>query len=113
LALALAILGTYALLAYEVSIREREIGIRLALGSTRSAIVSLLVRQEVGWIGGGIVLGLFGAVLVAYLLRAEFFHARAASMPVLISSSLLLVLPALAAVATRTERDFTARVKAL
>src|SRR5208282_1128082 len=37
LALGLATLGTYALLAYEVSLREREIGIRLALGSQRSA----------------------------------------------------------------------------
>ena len=40
LALFLAILGTYGLLAYEVSLREKEIGIRLALGSSREAIVN-------------------------------------------------------------------------
>ena len=99
LALGLAILGTYGLLAYEVSTREREIGIRLALGSSRSAVVSLLVRQESLWIGGGMALGLAGAMVMGFLLRAQFFQARAASVPVLIASSILLALPALAAVA--------------
>src|SRR6185437_13936930 len=83
LALALAIFGTYALLAYEVSTREREIGIRLALGSSRSSIVSLLIRQESPWIGTGMTAGFLGAMLVGFLLRAEFYHAQAASVPVL------------------------------
>ena len=50
--------GTYALLAYEVSLREREIGIRLALGSRRSAILAVLIRQEARWIGAGLATGL-------------------------------------------------------
>lgn len=99
LALSLAIFGTYALLAYEVSMREREIGIRLALGSSRSGIVSLLLRQESPWIGAGMALGFCSAVLVGFLLRAEFYHAQAASLPVLISSFVLLALPALASIA--------------
>jgi hypothetical protein len=70
LALCLAILGTYGLIAYEVSLREREIGIRLALGSTRSAIVDLLLQQESRWILGGMSLGLIGAVVTGFLLRA-------------------------------------------
>jgi len=104
LALALAILGTYALLAYEVSVREREIGIRLALGSSRPAIVSLLVGQESPWIAAGMALGLLGAVMVGILLRAEFYHAKAASLPVLLASSILLALPALVAVAIPSRR---------
>ena len=99
LALGLAILGTYGLIAYEVSLREREIGIRLALGSTRSAIVGLLLQQESRWILGGMSLGLIGAVVTGFLLRAQFFHTGAASVPVLSASLLLLALPALAAVA--------------
>jgi putative ABC transport system permease protein len=99
LALAIAILGTYALLAYEVSVREREIGIRLALGSSRPAIVSLLIGQESPWVAAGMMLGLFGAVLAGFLLRAEFYHAQAASIPVLLTSSILLALPALTAIA--------------
>ncbi len=99
LALGLAILGAYALIAYEVSLREREIGIRLALGSSRPGIVGLLLQQESRWILGGLTLGLFGAVGAGFLLRAEFFHTRAASIPVLGASVLLLAIPALAAVA--------------
>ena len=97
LALLLAVFGTYGLLAYEVSLREREIGIRLALGSSRAAIVQLLLRQESRWIGGGIVSGLFAACGVGYVLRAQFFHTGATSVPVLIAASLLLAVPALLA----------------
>jgi hypothetical protein len=74
------------------------------LGSSRPAIVSLLVRQESPWIGSGMILGLFGAVLAGFLLRAEFYHARAASLPVLLASSILLGLPAVAAVAIPSRR---------
>jgi hypothetical protein len=99
LALSLAILGTYGLIAYEVSLREREIGIRLALGSSRPAIVTLLLRQESRWILGGMTAGMAGAMVTGFLLRAQFFHTGAASFPVLAASLLLLTLPALAAVA--------------
>jgi predicted permease len=99
LALALATLGTYALLAYEVSLREREIGIRLALGSQRSGILTLLIGQEARWIGAGLAVGLAGAVLAGYLLRAEFYHAGAASAPVLGAALIVLTISALAAVA--------------
>ena len=99
LARGLATLGTYALLAYEVSLREREIGIRLALGSQRSAILTLLIRQEARWIGAGLATGLVGATLTGVLLRAEFYHAGAASAPVLAATLALLAISALAAVA--------------
>jgi predicted permease len=99
LALGLATMGTYALLAYEVSQREREIGIRLALGSQRRAIVKLLIRQEARWIGAGLGLGLLGAIVTGYVLRAEFYHAGAASAPVLSAALVLLAGSALTAVA--------------
>ena len=95
----MATLGTYALLSYEVSLREREIGIRLALGSQRSAILALLIRQEARWISVGLAMGLLGAVLTGYVLRAQFYHAGAASAPVLAAALLLLTTSALAAVA--------------
>ncbi len=99
LALSLATMGTYALLAYEVSQREREIGIRLALGSRRSAILVLLIRQETRWIGAGLGLGLLGAIVTGYVLRAEFYHAGVASTPVLGAALVLLAGSALMAVA--------------
>ncbi|HEY2858776.1 MAG TPA: ADOP family duplicated permease [Terracidiphilus sp.] len=98
-ALGLAALGTYALLGYEISLREREIGIRLALGSQRSAILALLIRQEAQWIGGGLGIGLLGAIFTGYVLRAEFYHAGAASAPVLAAALVLLAGSALTAVA--------------
>jgi ABC-type antimicrobial peptide transport system permease subunit len=104
LALALAVFGTYGLLAYEVSLREREMGIRLALGSTRASIVTLLLRQESRWIAGGILSGLLTAAAVGFVLRAQFFHTAATSIPVLITSSLLLAVPALLAVAVPGRR---------
>jgi len=99
LALGLATMGTYALLAYEVSQREREIGIRLALGSRQSAILTLLIRQEARWIGTGLGMGLLGAIVTGYVLRAEFYHAGAASAPVLSAALVLLAGSALTAVA--------------
>lgn len=99
IALGLATMGTYALLAYEVSLREREIGIRLALGSQRSAIVKVLIWQESQWICGGLGVGLIAAVIAGYVLRAEFYHAGAASAPVLAAALTLLAISALAAIA--------------
>jgi ABC-type antimicrobial peptide transport system permease subunit len=104
LALLLAVLGTYGLLAYEVSLREKEIGIRLALGSPREAIVQLLLRQESRWVLLGAGLGLLGAGLTGYLLKAHFYRAGAASVPVLATSVALLLLPALAAIALPARR---------
>ena len=104
LALSLAVFGTYGLLAYEVSLREREMGIRLALGSTRVAIVTLLLQQESRWIAGGILSGPLMASGVGFVLRAQFFHTSAISVPVLITSSVILVVPALLAVAVLGRR---------
>jgi predicted permease len=104
LALFLAILGTYGLLAYEVSLREKEIGIRLALGSSRQAIVQLLLGQESRWVLIGAAAGLFAAILTGYALRAQFYHARAASLPVLAGSLMLLIIPSLIAIALPARR---------
>jgi ABC-type antimicrobial peptide transport system permease subunit len=104
LALFLAILGTYGLLAYEVSLREKEIGIRLALGSSRQAIVQLLLSQESRWVLIGAATGLFAATLSGYALRAQFYHARAASLPVLGASLALLIIPSLVAIALPARR---------
>lgn len=104
LALFLAILGTYGLLSYEVSLREKEIGIRLALGSSREAIVQLLLSQESRWVLVGAAAGLFAAILTGYALRAQFYHVCAASLPVLAASLALLIIPALVAIALPARR---------
>jgi len=103
-ALFLAILGTYGLLAYEVSLREKEIGIRLALGSSREAIVGLLLRQEGRWLALGCTLGLACAGMAGYVLRTRFYGARGAALPVLLTSVLLLIVPAVLAIALPARR---------
>jgi ABC-type antimicrobial peptide transport system permease subunit len=104
LALFIAVLGTYGLLAYEVSLREKEIGIRLALGSSRRGIVQLLLAQESRWVMMGGASGLIGASLCGYALRSQFYQVRATSLPVLVSSLVLLVIPALFAIALPARR---------
>src|SRR4029450_12948374 len=60
-ALVLAVVGVYGLVAYGVSQRTREIGVRLALGATPSSIVGGVVRHGLGLAGFGIAIGLWTA----------------------------------------------------
>ena len=64
LALVLTASGLYGLIAYTVARRTREIGIRMAVGSSAAGIVGLVVRQSLGAVALGVVLGIPGAVLV-------------------------------------------------
>ena len=57
IALLLTITGIYGVLAFVVALREKEIGIRLALGATRRAIVALVVRQSIRLAAAGVVAG--------------------------------------------------------
>jgi putative ABC transport system permease protein len=60
-ALALAALGVYGVVAYAVSERTHEIGIRMALGAERSSVVRLMVAQGMWSVAAGLVVGLFAA----------------------------------------------------
>jgi hypothetical protein len=71
-ALLLSIVGTYGLLAYEVSLREKENGIRLALGCSCERIVRLLLHEEGRWLGLGALLGLASAILMAMHCGRDF-----------------------------------------
>jgi ABC-type lipoprotein release transport system permease subunit len=103
-ALFLSILGTYSLLAYEVSLREKEIGIRLALGSSRGRIVTLLLQEEGRWLVAGTVLGLACSLATGYYFRSRFYGAQSTSLSVLLGSAFLLVAPALLAIALPARR---------
>jgi predicted permease len=61
----LAALGVYGVLAFLVSQRSREIGVRMALGATRGRIVAWIVSYVMSWAGMGFVLGAAGAFLAA------------------------------------------------
>lgn len=66
--------GVYSLMAYIVSWRTREIGVRIALGASRWQIVRVIVKQSLRWAVAGSALGLLTAVASANLLRSFLFE---------------------------------------
>lgn len=72
-ALLLAAIGTYGILAYMVAERQQEIGIRLALGAGASQVVGLVLRQGATIVGIGVTVGVAGALLLARLTRSLLY----------------------------------------
>jgi len=72
-ALLLAATGIYGLLSGSVNERTREIGLRAALGATRSSIVALIARQGMKLTGLGALFGLVGAVIASQALVTLLF----------------------------------------
>jgi ABC-type antimicrobial peptide transport system permease subunit len=96
-ALALATIGIYGVMAYLVNQGRREIGIRMALGATQRNILSLVVRQGMALALGGIAIGLAAAVLLTRLIRSLLFGVEATDPVTFVGIALLLGLVALLA----------------
>lgn len=77
LALLVALTGLYSLLAYLVTLRTRELGVRLALGAQRSDILRLVLRGAGGLLLGGAVLGLGLSLAAAHLLSRFLYGLQA------------------------------------
>jgi predicted permease len=73
LGLLLACVGIYSVLAYSVARRRNEVGIRLALGATKSTIVTLIVREGLVLIAGGAAVGLVVAAVSTRLVTNQLF----------------------------------------
>lgn len=73
LALLLAALGIYAVLAYLVAQRHKEIGIRVALGSTHSRIVKLVLQEGLALVAAGLILGVVGSILLRSVVQNEIY----------------------------------------
>jgi predicted permease len=72
-ALLLASVGLYGVLSYLVGLRRRELGLRLALGSTPAAIGRLVLRRGLALVGAGIALGLLGVLAVREVLATLLY----------------------------------------
>jgi putative ABC transport system permease protein len=103
-ALFLAMLGIYGVLAYLVAERTREIGIRMALGSTRASILRLVLWEGFELVLIGLVLGIIGAASVEKVVATEIYGVRPLDPLVLASVMALLAIVALAACAVPARR---------
>jgi putative ABC transport system permease protein len=97
LALMLTAVGIYGVVAYTVSQRTREIGIRMALGASRNGVLRLMLRQ--GIIGAlvGVLLGLAGSLALARLIVSQLFGVTPADPLTFLLVVVLLMLVAAAA----------------
>jgi len=96
LALALACIGLYGVLAYNVARRTQEIGIRMALGAARSGILRMVLREALLLAGLGVAIGVPCALAANHLLTSMLFGLKATNPLVLSVVTALLLLVAMA-----------------
>ncbi len=90
MALVLGVVGLYGVIAYSVSQRTREIGVRMALGAQRGSVYRMIFR-EAGWlIGIGVVVGLGCSVVAGMLMRRLLFGVRAWDATTLVAVAVVL-----------------------
>jgi predicted permease len=97
LALALAATGIYGVLSYLVAQRTREIGIRIALGATAGAVLSLILKRGAVLILIGTAAGLAGAIALTQLIKTLLFGVSATDPATFALIALLMVVVALIA----------------
>jgi len=107
-ALLLAALGVYGVLAYSVSQRTREIGVRVALGARQRSVLGMVIRQGMAPAVAGIAVGLAGAAALSGLLRGLLYGVSATDP--LAYGAVALVLAAVALAACWTPARRAARV---
>ena len=96
-ALALGVIGLYGVIAYSVSQRTHEIGVRMALGAQRSVVYGLVLRQAGSLTGIGVGLGLVCSVGASRLLRSLLYAVQPWDGVTLVSVAGLLAVAAMAA----------------
>ena len=97
LALLLTAIGVYGLLAFSVARRTSEIGTRMALGASRGNVLAMVLKQGVGLIALGLVLGLAGALAATRSLTTLLFGVRATDPYTFAGVSAVLLLVGIAA----------------
>ena len=97
IAFVLAALGIYGVIAYTVSQRTAEMGIRVALGARAGDIIGLMIRRALVLAFTGIVLGVWGAWLLGHAMRGMLFGVTAFDPVTFAGVALLLGTTALAA----------------
>ena len=91
LALVLACIGLYGILAYAVTRRTSEIGIRMALGATKSEIIWLILREAIALATGGILIGVPAVLLLGRVSRALLYGVGQFDLPAFALAVLVLI----------------------
>jgi predicted permease len=97
LALGLASIGLYGVLAYSVNQRKREIGLRMALGATRTGVLALVLREGMSLVGAGVLIGFAAAMAVGRLLSRMLFGIGASDPASVAGAAVILSMVALLA----------------
>jgi putative ABC transport system permease protein len=97
LALVLAAIGIYAVLAYSVARRTHEIGVRMALGARSGDVVRLVLGQGLRVTAIGIVLGIAGALILTRFLQSLLYEVHPTDPPTFVGVLLLLIIVSVAA----------------
>jgi putative ABC transport system permease protein len=98
LAIALAGIGIYGIIAYAASQRRHEMGVRLALGATRGDLLRLVMKQGAAVVGTGMAAGLAGALALSRLMKGIIFGVPAYDLSTYAAMSLFVALVSLAAI---------------
>ena len=97
LAMVLTVVGLYGVLSYTVAQRQREIGVRVALGARRAAVLGLIIRDAMRMVSLGLVLGVAGAMAARRLLDSLAFGTRQGDPVFVLLACLVMILASLAA----------------
>ena len=104
LAILLAVVGVYGVLAFVVANRTREIGIRVALGATRASAVWLILRDTTLMLGCGVLIALPSVWLLGSLIGSQLFGVQARDWPTIAGAALLIAMAAFGASALPVRR---------
>jgi predicted permease len=91
LALILASVGLYGVMSYFVARRTSEIGIRMALGATRSSVVAMVMREAIWQIVLGLVLGVPAALYAGHLMKSLLYEVGSFDVSAIVGAPLMLV----------------------
>jgi predicted permease len=97
MALLLGVVGLYGVIAYSVSQRTREIGVRIALGAQRRSVYELILKEAVWLVAAGVAAGLVCSIAAATLIRGLLFRVESWDAATLAAVSAVLVISALCA----------------
>ena len=109
LTMTLAAVGVFGLLAYSVSARVREIGVRIAVGATRGVIVRMVLQDSLMVVIPGLLIGIPVALSAAWMLRSQLYGVSAAEPRIVLGAALLFL--AIAAVASSLPARRAARMQ--